>query len=166
MVSRSSRLAATFVHGDLIFLSSKVYIFTYVTNVLVHFTLFIKLALHYCTSLNTIVDATFFLVAIVICFLRNPLIRMRFNWLHILYYDGHLAFLPWSVSLIFDTFCCMWRSWVNVNGTNTCLWTHICVSFVKFLLWQFFSNKVDAEFWSRYPSTNVDLNNENMLILL
>ena len=59
MASRSSRLAPTFVRGDLVFLSSKVYIFTCVTSVLAHFPLLIKLA-WYCASLNIIVDATFF----------------------------------------------------------------------------------------------------------
>jgi hypothetical protein len=39
VASRSSRLAPTFVPYDLIFISSKVYIFTCVTNVLVHFAL-------------------------------------------------------------------------------------------------------------------------------
>ena len=53
MVSRSSRLAATFVVGDLVFLSSKVYIFTCMTSVLVHFPFLLKLAWHY-TSLNII----------------------------------------------------------------------------------------------------------------
>ena len=42
MASRSSRLAPTFVLGDLVFLSSKVYIFTCVTNVLVYFPLLIN----------------------------------------------------------------------------------------------------------------------------
>jgi uncharacterized membrane protein YfhO len=42
MASRSSRLAVAFVHGDLVFLSSKVYIFTYVTSVLVYFPLLIN----------------------------------------------------------------------------------------------------------------------------
>ena len=42
MASRSSRLAPTFVPGDLVFLSSKVYIFTCVTNVLVYFPLLIN----------------------------------------------------------------------------------------------------------------------------
>ena len=39
MASRSLRLAPTFVHGNLVFLSSKVYMFTYVTSVLVYFPL-------------------------------------------------------------------------------------------------------------------------------
>jgi hypothetical protein len=43
MACRSSRLAVTFVPCDLVFLSSKVYIFTWVINVLVHLTL-LKLA--------------------------------------------------------------------------------------------------------------------------
>ncbi len=59
MASRSHRLAPTFVLGDLAFLSSKVYIFTHMTSVLVHFALLIKLDWH-CTSLNIIVNATFF----------------------------------------------------------------------------------------------------------
>jgi hypothetical protein len=42
MASRSSRLAPTFVHGDLVSLYSKVYIFTSVTNVLVYFLLSIN----------------------------------------------------------------------------------------------------------------------------
>ena len=42
MASRSSWLAATFVLGDLAFLSSKVYIFTCVTSVLVYFLLLIN----------------------------------------------------------------------------------------------------------------------------
>ena len=42
MASRSSRLSPTFVLGDLVFLSSKVYIFTCVTSVLVYFPLFIN----------------------------------------------------------------------------------------------------------------------------
>ena len=58
MTSRSSRLAPTFVLGDLVFLSSKVYICTCVTIFLVHCTLLIKLAWQ-CTSLNIIVDAAF-----------------------------------------------------------------------------------------------------------
>ena len=76
MASRSSRLAPIFVPGDLLFFSSKVYIFTCVTGVLVHFPLLIKLALH-CTSLNIVVNATFFLVTIVICFLKHPSTRMN-----------------------------------------------------------------------------------------
>ena len=89
--SRSSRLAATFVIGDLVFLSSKVYIFTWVINVLVYFTLLIKLAWH-STSLNIIVGAsTFFLVAMVICFLRHTFIIMNYNWLHFWCYIGHLV---------------------------------------------------------------------------
>jgi hypothetical protein len=43
IASRSSRLAATFDLGDLAFLSSKVYIFTLVINVLIHFILLKKL---------------------------------------------------------------------------------------------------------------------------
>ena len=39
LASQSSRLALRFVHGDLVFFSSKVYIFTCVINVLVHLTL-------------------------------------------------------------------------------------------------------------------------------
>ena len=39
MATRSSRLALTFVPGDLVFLSSKIYIFTCVTSVLVYFPL-------------------------------------------------------------------------------------------------------------------------------
>ena len=47
MASRSSRLAPSFVLGDLVFLFSKVYIFTCVTNVLVYFLLLINgLTLH------------------------------------------------------------------------------------------------------------------------
>jgi hypothetical protein len=42
MASRSSRLAPAFVLGDLVFLSSKVYIFTCVTSVLVYFPLLIN----------------------------------------------------------------------------------------------------------------------------
>ena len=42
MASRSSRLAPTFVPGELVFLSSQVYIFTCVTSVLVYFPLFIN----------------------------------------------------------------------------------------------------------------------------
>ena len=44
MASRSFGLAPPFVLGDLVFLYSKVYIFTCVTVDLVHFTLLIKLA--------------------------------------------------------------------------------------------------------------------------
>ncbi len=110
MASRSSRLAPTFVLGDLVLLSSKVYIFTSMTSVLVHFTSLIKLAYH-CTSLNVIVDATFTLVVIVICFLiRHPLIKTDSNLLQLLCYGGHLAFLPWSISLRIATICCIWRS--------------------------------------------------------
>ena len=42
MASRSPRLAPTFVPGNLVFLSSKVYIFTYVTSVLGYFPLLIN----------------------------------------------------------------------------------------------------------------------------
>ena len=42
MASRSPQIAATFVPGDLVFLSLKVYIFTYVTSVLVYFPLLIN----------------------------------------------------------------------------------------------------------------------------
>jgi len=42
MASRSSRLTVAFVLGDLVFLSSKVYIFTYMTSVLVYFPLLIN----------------------------------------------------------------------------------------------------------------------------
>ena len=42
MASRSSRLAPSFVLGDLVFLFSKVYIFTCVTSVLVYFPLLIN----------------------------------------------------------------------------------------------------------------------------
>jgi hypothetical protein len=59
--SRSSQLATTCVLGDLVFLSSKVYIFPCVIIGLVYSTLLIKLAWH-CTSLNIIVDATLFSV--------------------------------------------------------------------------------------------------------
>ena len=78
MASRSSRLAPTFVHGYSVILSPKLYILTCVTSVMVHFPLLIKLAC-YCTSLNIIVDATFCLVAVVICFLRHSLIRINYN---------------------------------------------------------------------------------------
>jgi hypothetical protein len=103
MVSRSSRLTATFVSGDLVFISSKIYIFTCMTNVLAHFTLLIKLA-WLCASFNIIVVATFCLVAIMIWFLRHPLIKTNFNWLHLLCYDGHLAYSPWSISSTIDIF--------------------------------------------------------------
>jgi hypothetical protein len=63
LASLSSRLAPTFVRGNLVFLFA-IYIFTCVTNILVLFPLLIKLAWR-CTSLNNIVNATFFLVAIV-----------------------------------------------------------------------------------------------------
>ena len=59
--SCSSRLAPIFVLGDLVFLTSKVCIYTCVAVAWVHFTLLIKLAWH-CTSLNIIVNATFFCV--------------------------------------------------------------------------------------------------------
>ena len=42
MASRSPRLAPTFVPGNLVFISSKVYIFTFVTSVLVYFPLLIN----------------------------------------------------------------------------------------------------------------------------
>ena len=42
MASRSSRLAPTFVPGDLVFFSSQVYMFTCVTNALVYFPLLIN----------------------------------------------------------------------------------------------------------------------------
>jgi len=42
MAPRSPQLAPTFVPGNLVFLSSTVYIFTYVTSVLVYFPLLIN----------------------------------------------------------------------------------------------------------------------------
>ena len=54
MASRSSRLAAAFVLGDLAFLSSKGYIFTCMIIVLVHFTLLIKLALAIVQALTSL----------------------------------------------------------------------------------------------------------------
>jgi len=138
VASRSSRLALSFVLGDLVFLSSKVYIFTCVTDVLVHFPLFIKLACH-CTRLNIIVNVTFFLVAIVICFLRHPLIIMiNYNLLHLLCHGGHLAHSPWAISSMLYTFCCLWRSSVKAIGTNTCSWSYICISLIKFFVPIFF----------------------------
>ena len=86
MASRSSRLGLTFVHGDLIFHSSKFYIFTWVINILVHLTLLKNLTWN-CTSVNSIVDAAFFLFSIVISSLKHPtliskLIRTNYTWLH------------------------------------------------------------------------------------
>jgi hypothetical protein len=83
--------------------------------------------------------------------------------------------LQWTLGLIavvpifnvwHNTFW-IWHSWVNVIGTNTCLWTNICVSLIKFyFVWQFFPNIVYVEFWSRHLWINVKLNNENILILV
>jgi hypothetical protein len=94
------------------------------------FHVLIKLAWH-CKSLNIIVEATFFLVAIPICFLtRHPLIRMNYNWLYLLCYGGHLPYSMWSISSMIDTFCWIWCAWVDVTWTSWWLWTTICVSII------------------------------------
>ena len=90
MASRYFRQAPTFVPGDLVFLSSKFYVFTCVTIVFFHFALLIEFAWHW-TSLDIIMDATFFLVAIVICFLKHPLTRMKYNWFYFWCHSGNLA---------------------------------------------------------------------------
>ena len=144
----------------------KVYIFTWVTSVLVNFTLLLKLA-WYCNSLNTIMDASFFLVAIVTFFLRHPLIIINYNWFPFLCFGGHLAYSPWFISSMIDTFCCIPRSSVNVIGTYTCLWTYICVSLIRYFMSSIFSqNNVYVDFWSRYLWIHIELNNENILILV
>ena len=76
IASRSSRLAPTFVPSDLVFISSKVYIFTCVTNVLVHFPLLIKVGL----TLHKLKHQRGCNLFFVVCFLlRHFLIRMNYN---------------------------------------------------------------------------------------
>jgi hypothetical protein len=77
MTSRSSRLASTFVLGDLAFLSPKVYIFIRAISVLTHSRLLKKLAWNR-TSLNNLVNAGFILFEITFCFLRNPILISKF----------------------------------------------------------------------------------------
>jgi hypothetical protein len=70
MASRSSRLVSTCALGDVIFLSSKVFNIHMCDQRLGPLAV-IKVGLKV-YKLNIIVDATFFLLAIVIGFLRHP----------------------------------------------------------------------------------------------
>jgi hypothetical protein len=164
LTSRSSRRAAAFVLGDLVFLSSKVYIFNCMTIVLVHFTWLINLACS-CTSFNIIVDATLCLVAIVTCCLRYPLIKMNFSWSYLLRYSGHLAYLPWSISSTIDIF--FEYDVPEKLLEQTYAYEHIFVVLSSEFFVTFFSqSKSMLIFWSRHLWLDVDLNNGNILILV
>jgi len=60
LASCSSQLALPFVLGDLVFLSSKVYIVTWVINVLTHLRLLKKLTWNFTSLLNIVLDASSF----------------------------------------------------------------------------------------------------------
>ena len=102
MASRSSRLAATFVHGDLVILSSRVYIFTCVTSVLVYFPLLINgltlCKLEHHRECNLLFGCNGDMLS------KAYIDQNEFQLITSIIYDGHLAYLPWSISSTIDIF--------------------------------------------------------------
>jgi hypothetical protein len=163
--SLSSRIALPFVLYDLVFLSSKVCMFTCVTSVLVHFPLLLKLAWH-CTCFNIIVNATFFLVAIVIYFLGHPWIKTNYIWLHLYvmvdtWHNRRSPFLQYMTHFLYDI-----PEWILLEQTHVDEQIYVFLLPYFIICDNFFSKKVYVYFWSRYLWTNVELNHENILILV
>ena len=64
-------------------------------------------------------DVTFFPLAIVICFLKASIDQNEFQLITSIIYDGHLAYLPWSISSMIDIcFECTVPKWMLLEQTH------------------------------------------------
>ena len=121
-------------------------------------------------KLNTIVNATFFLLAILICFLRHPTFisksnKLNYKWIHL-----YETLDTWSnrqsgpYLQMFDIF--LWYDvpeWMLLKQTQIYEHMYLCFSHQIFVP-HFFQNKVYVDFLFRHLWINVELNNENIMI--